>query len=188
MENYIDARPYLFTSKRLGFRTWQAQDLEPMSRLNADPDVMHFFPRLLSVEQTKDFTDRMNAQYEQTGFCYFAVDRLDQSQFIGFIGLDRKTFLSDFTPCIDIGWRLDKQHWNKGFASEGALRCIDYAFKDLHINKILAMAPLINLPSIKVMLNIGMKQAAIFKHPLLLSDERLVNCVLYEKLNPAYRQ
>ena len=50
----------------------------------------------------------------------------------------------DITPMIDIGWRLSKQYWGKGYATEGAKRCLDYAFNDLKIPKISATCPVIN--------------------------------------------
>lgn len=174
-------KSYLFTSARLGFRNWSAMDLEEMAAINADQAVMEFFPRLTTKEETANFIQRMEKQWTEKGFCYFAVDQLENNEFIGFIGLSEQTFEAPFTPCIDIGWRLRKTAWNQGFATEGAARCLEFAFHDLNLQKIVAVAPKINVRSEQVMKKIGMKKLGEFEHPLLGDCERLKVCVLYEK-------
>ena len=171
---------YLFRSERLGFRNWLNNDIKRMSEINRDPTVMAFFPNVLPESETEKFIKRMQAQFAKKGFCYFAIDKLSDGELIGFIGLSEKTFEADFTPCIDIGWRLAKKEWNKGFATEGAKKCLEYAFNQLNLKKVVAMAPEINLRSESVMQKIGMKKAGNFKHPELEGDKRLERCVLYE--------
>lgn len=172
---------YLFNSERLGFRNWCETDIEKMAAINANPEVMEFFPATQTPEQTAIFIERMQAMLQRTGFCYFAVDTLQDGRLIGFIGLAEQTFEADFTPCIDIGWRLDTCAWNKGYATEGAKACLEYAFNELKLKRILSMAPVINKKSIQVMEKIGMKKIAFFEnHPYLLNDDRLKKCVLYE--------
>ncbi len=173
---------YLFTSARLGFRNWQQGDIAQMAAINADPDVMDFFPGVKTYEETEAFVKRMQQQLADKGYCYFAVDTLANKQFVGFIGLSEPTFESSFTPCTDIGWRLSKEAWNKGYATEGAKRCLEYAFDELNIPKIIAVAPKVNLRSEQVMKKIGMNKVTEFVHPLLIDDERLSDCVLYEKM------
>ena len=172
---------YLFTSTRLGFRNWLATDFDAMAAINADPKVMEFFPAVATKEETTSFIHRMQRQLADKGFCYFAVDTLENSEFIGFIGLLEQTFEAPFTPCIDIGWRLSSNAWNKGFATEGAARCLEFAFQDLNLQKVVAVAPKINIRSEQVMKKIGMKKIGEFEHPLLRNCERLRDCVLYEK-------
>ncbi|PZF73615.1 N-acetyltransferase [Taibaiella soli] len=150
-----------------------------MAAINADPEVMRFFPATQTEEQTQSFIDRARKQYEAKSFTYFAADRLDTGTFIGFIGLSEQTYDADFTPCIDIGWRLAKEHWHHGFATEGAKRCLEYAFQDLKLSQVVATAPAINLPSIHVITKIGMSLVKHFKHPMLKGDEQLEDCVLY---------
>lgn len=175
---------YLFQSERLGFRSWLAGDVEKMAAINSDPAVMEFFPGVQTREQTAEFVERMKNELAGKGFCYFATDKLENGEFIGFIGLSEKTFEADFTPCIDIGWRLKRNAWNQGFATEGAKKCLDYAFNELCLKKIYSMTPELNLRSERVMKKIGMKKAGHFKHPELASDKRLESCFLYEIVNP----
>ncbi|WP_224999990.1 GNAT family N-acetyltransferase [Cesiribacter sp. SM1] len=172
-------KSYLFTSQRLGFRNWRQADLQPMAALNADPEVMAYFPGTASEEETYRFIERMQQQYAERGFCYFAVDKLEDGEFIGFIGLSEQNYQAYFTPCTDIGWRLKKSAWGQGFATEGAKACLDYTFSRLGLEKVYAVAPLVNTPSENVMKKIGMQPLKTFMHPLLLQDERLRECMVY---------
>jgi RimJ/RimL family protein N-acetyltransferase len=175
---------YIFTSERLGFRNWKDSDLEKMILINSDKNVMKFFPFVPSTAQTKKFIQRMQKQFARKGYCYFAVDLLETNLFIGFIGLSEQTYPANFTPCTDIGWRLNKDHWNKGLATEGAIACLKYAQQNLGLAKIYAVASLVNNNSIKVMEKAGMQFEEIFDHPNLIGDKRLKTCVLYcKKLN-----
>ncbi len=170
---------YIFTSKRLGFRNWVDTDLPKMAKINGDEEVMKHFPSKQSTEQTNQFIKRMQIQFTEKGFCYFAVELLESNEFIGFIGLSEQTYEADFTPCIDIGWRIDRQYWKNGYATEGAKRVLAYAFNDLAIQKILSTAPVVNNGSENVMQKIGMKKVKTFEHSLLLDNDRLKECVLY---------
>ncbi|MBK8850293.1 MAG: GNAT family N-acetyltransferase [Saprospiraceae bacterium] len=175
---------YIFTSERLGFRNWQEEDITTMTEINNDPDVMAFFPGLLNEEQTTAFVQRMMAQYENKGFCYFAVDELATGNFIGFIGLSEQSYEAAFTPCVDIGWRLHSISWNRGFASEGAKRCLEYAFNELRLDEIYAIAPKINIKSEKIMQKIGMQKQYEFDHPFLADNTLLKKCNLYKISRP----
>lgn len=171
---------YLFTSERLGFRNWMMTDIDCMHEINSDEKVMEFFPSLSTKDQTIEFVGRMKKQYANKGFCYFAVDKLEDNEFIGFIGISEQTYKADFTPCIDIGWRIKSSEWHKGFATEGAKKCLDFALNELKIEKIYSVAPKVNIKSERIMIKIGMKKAYEFEHPLLLHNARLKTCVLYE--------
>lgn len=170
---------YLFTSERLGFREWGYADIHAMAEINADSAVMEFFPAVQNLEQTEAFVTRMQQQQSEKGYCYFAVETLEDQAFIGFIGLSDKSFEADFTPCIDIGWRLSKSAWGHGYATEGARRCLAYGLNDLGMKQIHAIAPKVNERSEHVMRKIGMTKLSEFVHPQLLDDERLRLCVVY---------
>lgn len=173
-------KSYLFKSERLGFRNWLPEDIEFMAALNADPDVMEFFPSIKSKEETIEFIERMKRQFDAKKYCYFAVDTLSDNKFIGFIGIMDQTYDTDFTPCVDIGWRLKASAWGKGFATEGATRCLNYAFTDLDLKYIVSVASKLNVKSINVMKKIGMHKVKDFIHPLLKGNVRLEECVLYD--------
>lgn len=171
---------YIFKSERLGFRDWELNDIEKMHEINSDEKVMEFFPSVLTKQQTTEFVQRMKNQFIEKSFCYFAVDKLEDNKFIGFIGLSEQTYNADFTPCIDIGWRIKSSEWNKGFATEGAKKCLEYALNNLKIERIYSVAPKINTKSEHIMTKIGLKKQYEFEHPLLIKNEQLKTCVLYK--------
>ncbi|SEI44078.1 Protein N-acetyltransferase, RimJ/RimL family [Dyadobacter koreensis] len=175
-----NCQKYVFQSLRLGFREWAEEDIQEMFLISSDTEVMKFFPEPQTIEQTKDLVRRMQQQFAKNCFCYFAVEVLETEEFIGFIGLAEINFEASFTPAVDIGWRLAKSAWNKGYATEGANRCVRYGFDVMKLKSIKSIAPEINTKSINVMKKIGMKQKETFKHPFLADCKRLENCVLYE--------
>lgn len=170
---------YIFTSERLGFRNWNLSDIDRMHEINSDEKVMEFFPRISTKEETTEFVIRMKKQFEEKGFCYFAVEKIQDKEFIGFTGLSEQTYKSVFTPCVDIGWRIKRSEWYSGFATEGAKKCLDYALNKLKLENVYSVAPKVNTKSGRIMIKIGMEKQFEFEHPLLINDDRLKTCVLY---------
>jgi ribosomal-protein-alanine N-acetyltransferase len=171
---------YIIKTARLGFRAWKENDLEAFAKINADKEVMHYFPNVLTKEQTKGFIARLSDHHQKHGFCFYAVDLLETKQLIGFIGFTRTNFESFFTPCVEIGWRLDAKVWNKGLATEGALACLDYGFNTLNFEAIYSFTPKLNLPSERIMQKIGMQKVGEFEHPLLEDEDVLKSHLLYK--------
>ncbi|MDG2450420.1 MAG: GNAT family N-acetyltransferase [Saprospiraceae bacterium] len=170
---------YLFLSERLGFRKWKDSDLDPFIKMNADPEVMKYFLSPLSSIKTLELLSRIKGHFKDYGYCLYAVDRLDQSSFIGFIGIMPDTMGINVSPCIEIGWRLDRKAWNKGFATEGARRCIEYAFKELNISEIYSCTAMMNTNSERVMQKAGMSFVKKFNHPRVPDGHILNEHVLY---------
>ena len=150
-----------------------------MIDISSNERVMEFFSYIATPDQTIAFIVRMKEMLSRTGFCYFAVDRLDTNEFIGFIEMCEQNFDVEFCPCIDIGWRLDPKHWGLGFATEGAQACLDYAHHELGIKEVLSTAPEVKTKSIAVMKKIGMMKHVDFDHPRLVKDPNLINCICY---------
>lgn len=170
---------YLETS-RLNLRDWLSADLEHFCKMNADPDVMNYFPRVLSSAETERFYQVILAEFKEYGFGLYAVEEKRTKEFIGFIGFHRATFESDFTPCIEIGWRLKKNAWGQGYATEGARACLEYGFKNLGFSEVVSFTAEINKPSVNVMKKIGMKPVKTFLHPRVDQDSPLKKHVLYQ--------
>jgi RimJ/RimL family protein N-acetyltransferase len=174
---------YLFESERLAFRNWIDSDLIAMHSVNSDPEVMHYFPAVKTKEETLAFIERMQSQFAERKYCYFPVVLKASQEVIGFIGLAYQTFVAPFNPSVDIGWRLSKRHWGKGYATEGAKACLKYAFEELKIEGIISIASTINVPSLKVMEKIGMKHMYDFEHPLLENYPEIRTCSLFKIRN-----
>src|SRR5262249_29163768 len=144
-------------TKRLLLRNWKDSDLEPFAAMNAHPQVMKFFPSLLTKEETSDFLKRIRTKFHTQNFGLWATETRKEQKFIGYIGLNIPDFTTDFTPCVEIGWRLDASHWGQGYATEGAKAVLDYGFKVLKLGEILSWTYENNLRSRKVMEKIGMQ-------------------------------
>jgi len=171
---------YLFHSDRLGFRAWdKSSDLDTLAAINASKEVMEFFPSTQDKAQTKRFIEKQKAKFIEMGYCFFNVDEMQTGNCIGFIGITDVSFESDFTPAVEIGWRLDHQTWGKGYATEGAQRCLEWA-KEHGILEIVSFTALQNQRSEKVMKKIGMEHIGFFKHPLLPNDNWLSQHTLYK--------
>lgn len=170
---------YLFESERLGFRHWIESDLSPFARMNADREIMRYFPGLLTELETKNLVNKINDHFQKWGFGLWAVEEKTSRTFIGFIGLNYAEFKSSFTPCIEIGWRLDSRFWNRGYAREGANLCLQKGFSDFRLMKIYSFTSILNTRSEKVMLKIGMQKLFEFEHPNLEKSNPLCKHVLY---------
>ncbi|MBL4662050.1 MAG: GNAT family N-acetyltransferase [Flavobacteriaceae bacterium] len=172
---------YLFQSARLGFRDWKLSDHEPFAKINADAEVMEFLPKLLTREESSEMIERMQSTYNRSGYTFFAVDLLENGEFIGFIGIIRSTFDAFFTPCFEIGWRLQKSAWNQGLASEGALACLNYGFTVLKMPIIHSITAATNIKSEHIMKKLGMEKIGVFDHPKLAKNDPLTPHVVYQR-------
>ncbi len=177
---------YLFESGRLAFRNWSQDDLKVFAQMNADDSVMEHFPTRLSEEETKAYMVRLHDHYKIWGYTYYAVDLKESDEFIGFIGLAYKEYHATFTPCVDIGWRLKSRAWGKGYATEGAKRCLEHGFQDLGLDRIIATCTVNNLKSEAVMKKIGMTMKGHFDHPSLKDYPEMQNCIWYEILKEEF--
>lgn len=171
---------YIFESERLGFRRWKEEDRVPFEVMTADPDVMRFFPKLLNKEEANRLISRFEAHMDNKGYTMWAVERKKDGVFIGFIGLLEITMEIEGQGSAEIGWRLDKQFWKRGYAVEGALACIAYAFGPLAMNQVYSFTSTINQASETVMQRIGMTKIGEFEHPKLDEDSPLKKHVLYK--------
>ncbi len=174
------------TTQRLLLRHWQKSDYHPFFSINSNPKVMEFFPKLLSENESQELADLFEEKLTQNLYGFWALEEISQNKFIGFVGLNQISFDAPFTPCIEIGWRLDPLYWGKGYAFEAAETVLKYAFENLKLKEILAFTAKHNLRSKKLMEKLGMKSdpKENFLHPKLDPNHPLALHVLYRKANP----
>ncbi|MEZ4749899.1 MAG: GNAT family N-acetyltransferase [Bdellovibrionota bacterium] len=170
------------TSVRLHLRRWKDSDRVPFRSLNADARVMEFYPGTLNGDQSDDIIKRAEKHFEAHGFGLFAVERQDEGDFIGFVGLQHVPFEAHFTPAVEIGWRVAFEHWNQGYATEAALAVLHYAESELKLKEVVALTYTGNHRSRRVMEKLGMvydpKSDFDNPHPQLV-DSWLKPHVLY---------
>ncbi len=177
----LNSPPAQIETERLLLRRWRHSDRLPFATMNADASVMEFFPGRLSAEESDAFVDRIQQHFEDHGFGLWAVEVKKSAPFIGFVGLAIPRFEAHFTPCVEIGWRLDASHWGNGYATEGALAALDFAFQYLQRDEIVAMTTVRNMRSRRVMEKLGMTHSTAddFDHPLVPDGHPIQQHVLY---------
>lgn len=166
---------------RLLLRPWQQTDLEPFAALNADPFVLQYFLSTLSKSQSDALAERISHHFLEHGWGLWAVEIPEEEGFIGMIGLNTVPFQAHFTPAIEVGWRLARPFWGKGYATEGAKAALRYGFETLKLDRIVSFTVPMNLPSRRVMEKIGMTHDPKddFDHPRVPAENPLRHHVLY---------
>ena len=174
------SNPIQLETPRLILRPWQEHDFAAFAQLNADPEVMRYFPAPLSRIESDELAHKIQQLIEQNGWGFWAVELKQTQQFIGFVGLHDQPTLFSFSPCVEIGWRLARAHWQHSYATEAAKACLDFAFNTLQLTKVVAFTAQSNRPSEKVMHALGMTFAKTFIHPKLDPSHPLALHLLYQ--------
>ena len=171
----------IVSTERIIIRNWQPLDSLPFAVMNADKQVMEFFPSPLTTIETEAMIARINKHLEQHHFGLWAAELKETGEFIGFIGLSIPNLSASFMPCIEIGWRLAQPYWGRGLATEGAKAVLAYGFNQLKLEEIVSFTTINNVRSRQVMEKIGLSHnvADDFNHPNLPLTHPLSRHVLY---------
>lgn len=130
---------------------------------------MKYLPEILSREKSDVLFDLIQRHFDLRGYGPLAAQIRETGAFAGFVGLSVPTFEAHFTPCVEVGWRLIPEFWNRGLATEGARAALDYAFTTLDLTEIVSFTTTTNAPSRRVMEKLGMTRNPHedFDHPRL---------------------
>lgn len=184
----VTAGPVLRT-ERLLLRRWRDDDREPFAALNADPEVMAYFPAPLDRAASDALVDRIEAGFTDHGFGMWALESLAEGSFVGFTGLAVPSFSAPFTPAVEVGWRLARPAWGHGFATEAATAALDFGFDRIGLTEIVSFTAAVNERSRAVMGRLGMAYDARddFDHPGLPDGHPLRRHVLYRMTAARWR-
>jgi RimJ/RimL family protein N-acetyltransferase len=172
---------------RLRLRQWRESDRAPYASLNADPAVMRYFAGTQSREDSDRSIDVWRRELDERGWSNWAVEVLASGTFAGFIGLSVPRRALPFMPCVEVGYRLSKAHWGKGYATEGAQAALKVAFTQLALDEVVSFTARLNLPSRAVMQRIGMSDTnEDFDHPALPKGSELRRHCLYRITRAAW--
>ncbi len=168
-------------TERLCLRRWREEDLAPFAVLNADPEVGRYLPGPLSQAESDALAARIRRHFDERGFGLWAVEVPGVAPFVGFVGLSVPTFEAHFTPCVEVGWRLARAHWGRGYATEAAGAALTFGFSDVGLDEVVSFTVPHNRPSRRVMQRLGMRRdpAEDFEHPSLPEGHPLRRHVLY---------
>lgn len=173
-------KPLAIETEGLLLRQWCAADRPPFAALNADPEVMRYFPALLSREQSDAMADRLESLIAERGWGFWAVELKESNQFIGYVGLHIPAVDLPFKPCVEIGWRLARSVWGNGYATEAASAVLELGFNVLELPEIVSFTTLKNARSRAVMQRLGMVEDALtFEHPNVPAGSELREHCLY---------
>jgi len=144
---------------RLRLRRWRESDREPFAALNADLEVMEFFLSPESRAASDASIDAWQSQFAAQGWSNWALEVRSSGQFVGFTGLSVPRRVLPFSPCVEVGWRLAKEHWGRGYATEAARAALRVGFQQLALVEIVSFTTIGNVRSRAVMERIGMRNA-----------------------------
>lgn len=141
-------------SNRIRFRKITEDDLDDLAALYADPDVMRYYPRTRTREETHEAIKTYQKKYETENVCLMAAIHKRENKFIGRCGIMLQEIEGEIFP--EVGYMLDKFFWRGGLGTEAAVAFRDYGFRELNYPKIISIIHPLNLASQGVAKNMGM--------------------------------
>lgn len=172
----------ILETERTYLRILTGKDAENFYKLNLDKEVLKFTgdKSFKSIKEAREFLELYD-QYEKYGVGRFAVISKNSNKFIGWCGLSYSPELEQY----DLGFRFFRDVWNKGYATETAIRCLEFGFVELKIDEIVGRAMAENKASIKVLQKIGMsyknssdfdgKEGVVYQITKIDYDKRKLN-------------
>jgi RimJ/RimL family protein N-acetyltransferase len=150
---------FLFSSVRLNLRELNLKDAFWFYELNRDPEVMQFTgdKAFNSINETEAFLNIYTKCYARDGMGRWAISLKFNNEIIGWCGLKLHP-----NGEVDLGFRLFRKHWNKGYASEAAKACIAYGFETIGLKRIIANHQDGNSASKRIIEKLGFKQEYTF--------------------------
>ena len=174
-------------TERLRMRAWRSSDRDPFAALNADPEVMRYFPSVQSREESDAFADRIEARIAELGYGLWALEPVATGQFIGFTGLNP---MPDDVPGaggVEVGWRLAAAAWGQGYATEAGRAALAVAFDQAGYDEVWSLTATVNGPSRAVMERLGLRHVATQPHPALDPASPISEHVFYRLTRADYR-
>ena len=156
----------MIRTERLVLRRWTDQDRQPFAKLNADPAVMEHMQGTMTRERSDAFIDRIESWWADHGWGLWAVEVADAAPFIGYVGLWPADYVAN-RPMVEVGWRLAREHWSHGYATEAAREALRFGFEEVDLGEIVSFTVPQNERSRRVMERIGLVRdpAGDFDHP-----------------------
>ena len=185
-------------------RRWREDDRAPFAAMNADPEVMRYFPAPLDRAASDALVDRIEDLFGRQGFGLWALEvagpepastqpagpepagpepagteSASTGEFIGFTGLNPMPPGVPGAGGLEVGWRLARHAWHHGYATEAARAAAGVAFEGAGLAEIWSMTAAANVPSQAVMRRLGMTLHTHFDHPRVAAGHPLRAHVAY---------
>ena len=152
-------------TERLLLRRWRDSDRELFAAMNADPAVVEHLQGPMSRDRSDDFIDRIEAHWDEHGWSLWAVEVVDASPLVGYVGLWPADYVAPGT--VEVGWRLARGAWGRGYATEAAREALRFGFTEVGLDEIVSFTVPQNIRSRAVMERIGLVRDPTrdFDHP-----------------------
>jgi RimJ/RimL family protein N-acetyltransferase len=159
------APPELRT-ERLVLRPWRATDREPFAAMNADPEVMEYIASgVLHPVASDELRARLRREWARAGHGLWALERAEDAAFLGFCGLSAPAWGGPAVQDeIEVGWRLRRDAWGHGYASEAARAALRVAWDGLGLRSAIALIHPDNARSLGVAERLGMRVSGTTRH------------------------
>jgi RimJ/RimL family protein N-acetyltransferase len=171
--------PVTLTTERLILRPWQDEDLEPLFAINGDPESMRYFAATMTRAESDAWAARMRVHFAEHGWGFWVVAEAASGDFVGVVGLMTIPWQADFTPAVEIGWRIGARFRRQGYAEEAARAALGFGFAALGLASIVAFTVPGNAASWKLMEKLGMRHEGEFDHPRLPEGHHYRRHLLY---------
>jgi RimJ/RimL family protein N-acetyltransferase len=135
--------------------------------INADPEVVRYLGGPLAREDSDDIAAWAQELYAKEELGLLAVERRQDGAFVGMCGLHH---LHSYPDDVEVAWRLAREHWGQGYATEAATGWLDYAFGALGLPRVISITEPPNLRSLAVMRRLGM----VFDHEAEVEEDGVV--------------
>jgi RimJ/RimL family protein N-acetyltransferase len=163
-------------TERLLLRAWQPSDDQPFAAINADPEVTRYLRGPMRRDESDELLATIRGHWRQHAFGLYAVEVKQTGAFAGFVGLAVPSFLPEVLPAVEVGWRLGREHWGNGYATEGAQASLAHAFGPLGLRQVISIIDPRNVASVRVAERLGMRRGRDRIHPVTR-----VRVAIYEK-------
>jgi [ribosomal protein S5]-alanine N-acetyltransferase len=134
-------------------------DIDSLYQLTGNKDVMRYFPKILSYDDTKQMISKILDHYKKYGYCFWKILLKPKEEFVGITGLLHQEI--DGKAVTEIAFQIKPEHWNKGYATEAANACKNYGETNLQKKEIISLIHPQNNASQRVVQKLGAKRSRI---------------------------
>lgn len=154
---------HVIESTRLFLRKMSQSDFNALCKILQDEEVMYAYEGAFSDKEAQEWLDRQIMRYKTDGFGLYAVILKESGEMIGQCGLTFQDFNGN--QVLEVGYLFQKTYWHRGYATEAARACKEYAFTVLDADEVYSIIRDTNIPSQKVAERNGMVRVGVFtKH------------------------
>ncbi|MCB1060491.1 MAG: GNAT family N-acetyltransferase [Calditrichaeota bacterium] len=140
-------------SERIRFAPLTLDYLDVMCDLHGDAEVMRHYPNVFTREETQQWIERSLARMERDGHSFYALESLETGEFLGQCGILLQEVEGVFEA--EVGYLLMRKHWHKGYATEAARHCRDFARSRFCYKRVISLISPENIPSQNVAKRLG---------------------------------